>query len=90
MLTKPGDLAILKGVIGFGQAFECDLIAEGIETYQHAQSLMELGCDWGQGYYIARPMPAASFIEWVCDWRETGFVKKFKATDALTTTEIKE
>lgn len=90
MLTNPGDLAILKGVIGFGQAFECDLIAEGIETFQHAQSLMELGCDWGQGYYIARPMPAASFIEWVCDWRETGFVKKFKATDAMTTTEIRE
>lgn len=82
MLSSAGDLAILKGVIGFAQAFERDLVAEGVETYQHAQSLMELGCDWGQGYYIARPMPASAFEDWVLEWEKSEFQNKFeKATD---------
>ncbi|MBL4610552.1 MAG: EAL domain-containing protein [Pseudomonas sp.] len=68
MLTSAGDLAILRGVIGFAQAFECDVIAEGVETLQQGQLLLELGCEWGQGFFIARPMPAAELPGWVARW----------------------
>ena len=68
MLTSAGDLAILRGVIGFAQAFECDVIAEGVETLQQGQLLLELGCEWGQGFFIARPMPAAELPGWVAHW----------------------
>ncbi|MBE0486354.1 EAL domain-containing protein [Marinobacter sp.] len=90
MLTSPGDLAILRGVIGFARAFQCDVVAEGVETYQHAQSLISLGCDWGQGYYIARPIPASILAEWVTDWINTGFHKKFSRPPVLPITELKE
>jgi diguanylate cyclase len=79
MLTSTGDLAILKGVIGFARAFECDLVAEGVETLQHGQSLIELGCEWGQGYYIARPMPAHAFEAWAQAWQHQEFDSKFKS-----------
>ncbi|RZU98754.1 EAL domain-containing protein [Spiribacter vilamensis] len=79
MLTDDGDRAILRGVIGFAGAFDCGLIAEGVETIQHAGALMDLGCLWGQGYYIARPMRACELLEWVERWRQSGFVEKFGA-----------
>lgn len=77
MLTNAGDLAILRGVIGFARAFQCDVIAEGVETWQHSQSLIELGCEWGQGYYIAKPMPALAVESWVREWRRHEFHSKF-------------
>lgn len=78
MLTSSSDLAILKGVIGFARAFECGLVAEGVETLEHSQLLMELGCECGQGYYIAKPMPARAFFAWIDEWYQTEFQAKYK------------
>ncbi|MBZ5487713.1 EAL domain-containing protein [Halomonas aquamarina] len=77
MLTSRNDLAILKGVIGFAGAFGCDVVAEGVETRQHSQRLLELGCEFGQGYYIARPMPADAFHAWAAAWQKKEFKEKY-------------
>ncbi|MGM0615233.1 MAG: putative bifunctional diguanylate cyclase/phosphodiesterase [Pseudomonadota bacterium] len=87
MLDSSGDLAIIKGVIGFASAFECNLIAEGIETLQHAQSLVELGCEGGQGFYIARPMPANMLEGWIEDWQRQGFHQHFPSLKPLGPTQ---
>ena len=36
-------------------------IAEGIETKEQGDFLRSVGCEYGQGYYYARPMPADAF-----------------------------
>ncbi len=77
MLESRGDLAILKGVIGFAQAFEFGVIAEGVETLEHSRALLELGCEIGQGYFIARPMPASHFPGWVAAWARDAFQRKY-------------
>ncbi len=41
------------------------IVAEGIETAQDWDQLARLGCDTAQGYFIARPMPAAEFQAWL-------------------------
>ena len=69
MLDDPDDLAILEGVIGLAVAFKRDVIAEGVETVAHGTRLLQLGCDLGQGYGIARPMPGAAMPEWATAWR---------------------
>jgi diguanylate cyclase (GGDEF)-like protein/PAS domain S-box-containing protein len=69
MLVDPEDLAILDGVIGLSVAFRRRVIAEGVETAAHGQLLLRLGCDWGQGYAIARPMPAEDMPAWVATWQ---------------------
>ncbi|MDT8989844.1 EAL domain-containing protein [Curvibacter sp. APW13] len=69
MLDDPDDLAILDGVIGLASAFRREVIAEGVETEQHGTLLLQLGCEHGQGYGIARPMPARAVRAWVDDWR---------------------
>ena len=40
-------------------------IAEGIETERQLERLRELGCELGQGYLFARPLDAASMLEFV-------------------------
>ena len=65
MLEKPDDLAIVEGVIGLTEAFQREVIAEGVETAAHGAMLLHLGCELAQGFGIARPMPAADFPDWV-------------------------
>jgi len=65
MLDDPDDLSIVEGVIGLTHAFQRKVIAEGVETPEHGMLLLQLGCDWAQGFGIARPMPAGDIPAWV-------------------------
>jgi diguanylate cyclase (GGDEF)-like protein len=69
MLDDPNDLSILDGILGLAQAFDRQAIAEGVETLAHGTMLLKMGCELGQGFGIARPMPAASIPEWLATWR---------------------
>ncbi|MEF8699375.1 MAG: EAL domain-containing protein [Candidatus Accumulibacter sp. UW20] len=69
MLDDPDDLAILEGVIGLARAFHRQVIAEGVETVEHGEMLLQLGCELAQGYGIARPMPADELPAWSAAWR---------------------
>jgi diguanylate cyclase (GGDEF)-like protein len=69
MLDGPDDLAIVKGIVGLAQAFHRDVIAEGVETVAHGELLLSLGCQMGQGYAIARPMPGSELPGWAATWR---------------------
>ena len=64
ILDDVEDLAIIEGIIGLCQAFRRQVIAEGIESEEHGIMLLRLGCDLGQGYGIARPMPADQLLDW--------------------------
>jgi len=68
MLDDPDDLAILEGVIGLATAFRREVIAEGVETVEHGEMLLQLGCERAQGYGIARPMPADELPGWAAAW----------------------
>ncbi len=69
MLDDPEDLAILEGVLGLAMAFRRQAIAEGVETQEHGELLLQLGCELAQGYAIAKPMPASDLPGWVEQWR---------------------
>ncbi|MFH0710171.1 MAG: EAL domain-containing protein [Pseudomonadota bacterium] len=70
MLDDSDDLAILAGIVGLASAFGRAVIAEGVETHEHGKQLLLLGCDYAQGYGIARPMPAEKLIEWSQKWSQ--------------------
>lgn len=69
MLDDPDDLAILEGVLGLARVFGRRAIAEGVETVAHGERLLRMGCALGQGYAIARPLPADQLAQWLHDWR---------------------
>jgi diguanylate cyclase (GGDEF)-like protein/PAS domain S-box-containing protein len=68
MLDDPDDLAILQGVLSLSRAFRREVIAEGVETEEHGIMLLQLGCENGQGYGIAKPLPAHEVEAWVKAW----------------------
>lgn len=67
ILEDAGDQAIVQGIIAMANTFKHDIIAEGVETPDHFQVLISMGCQIGQGYAIARPMPIKQFMEWLAD-----------------------
>lgn len=69
MLDDPEDMAILEGVLGLAVAFRIEAIAEGVESVEHGERLLQLGCELAQGYGIARPMPPEELPAWLNEWR---------------------
>jgi diguanylate cyclase (GGDEF)-like protein/PAS domain S-box-containing protein len=67
MLEDKGDKAIVQGIIALARAFERETVAEGIENDAHYRMLLDMGCEIGQGYGIARPMPADELTNWRAD-----------------------
>ena len=60
---------ILEGSIGIAKRLGLVCVAEGIETAEDFEFLREIGCDVGQGYFIAKPMAVASLPAWISEWR---------------------
>jgi predicted signal transduction protein with EAL and GGDEF domain len=56
-------------VIGLARTFGCTVVAEGVESPAQARTLLDLGCDIGQGTGIAAPMPAGQVAHWVRDYK---------------------
>jgi diguanylate cyclase (GGDEF)-like protein/PAS domain S-box-containing protein len=69
MLDDRDDLAILEGIMGLAAAFDRTPIAEGVETVEHGEMLLLLGCELAQGFGIGRPMPIAQFSKWAEAWQ---------------------
>lgn len=65
-LKQPGDDDfLLRHIISMAQGLGFRVCAEGIETAHAYGHLRELGCEEGQGYHMARPMPAAQLQQWL-------------------------
>lgn len=68
MLHDPDDLTIVNGVIGLAKAFRREVVAEGVETPEHGEVLLALGCEYAQGWGISRAMPASQWDTWLAQW----------------------
>ena len=62
VLFNPGDQAIVSSTIELAHCLSLSVVAEGIEDQETADWLQARGCDIGQGYHFARPMPAEEFV----------------------------
>jgi diguanylate cyclase (GGDEF)-like protein len=54
---------MVRGMIAFAKHLGLTVTGEGIETHEQSMHLRAMGCDWGQGYLFARPVPAATITE---------------------------
>lgn len=54
---------LLRALVGLGHALDMEVVAEGVESADAARTLAAIGCDYLQGYYLARPMPAAEIMK---------------------------
>lgn len=61
LCSDPNDLALCDAIIVMARKLGLKVIAEGIETQEQKDILIHAGCDIGQGYLFARPMPRKEF-----------------------------
>ncbi|MFD1739571.1 EAL domain-containing protein [Bacillus salitolerans] len=61
IMTNSNTASLVKTIIEMGDNFKFDLVAEGIENKQQAEFLIQNGCQFGQGYYYSKPLPANEF-----------------------------
>ncbi|MDD2540380.1 MAG: GGDEF domain-containing protein [Desulfuromonadaceae bacterium] len=63
MLDDNNDSAIISTILAIAQQMGLATVAEGVETEEQRQALLQLGCGVGQGYYFCRPESVESFTE---------------------------
>ena len=67
----PADRVIVRSIIDLGHQLGCRITAEGVENSETLDYLASVGCDYAQGYLIAKALPADDFEKLVADsdWR---------------------
>lgn len=56
---------LIRSIVDIGKSQGIEVCAEGVESARHAEILRDIGCDSLQGFYFARPMPAAELVRFV-------------------------
>jgi EAL domain-containing protein (putative c-di-GMP-specific phosphodiesterase class I) len=65
LATSPASAAIVRAVADMARTLRFPVIAEGIESREQAMVVEALGCEMGQGFHYARPVPAAELPDTV-------------------------
>jgi len=74
-LQTSGDArAVVDAVVRLAHALGLRVVAEGVETSDQRDVLVNLGCDELQGFLFARPMPASALLDWVMGRKPEGAV----------------
>jgi len=58
MIHKKYSRKIISSIIGLGRSLNMEVIAEGVETQEQAELLRSMGCEYAQGFFFGRAMPA--------------------------------
>ncbi|WP_298449554.1 EAL domain-containing protein [uncultured Marinobacter sp.] len=63
--TDQNDLVLSEAIVIMAHRLGLKVIAEGVETEAQRQLLLEIGCDYGQGYLFSRPLPVTAFEDFL-------------------------
>ena len=69
------DVTIVKSTIELGHNLGLKVVAEGIENEKVWDILKAMGCDYGQGYFMSRPMHADKLFDWAAQWSNISVLK---------------
>jgi EAL domain-containing protein (putative c-di-GMP-specific phosphodiesterase class I) len=64
------DQCIVQSTISLGHQLGFSVVAEGVENKESLTLLRDMGCDYAQGYYLSRPLPALEFEKWLGSYYE--------------------
>ena len=65
--SDKNDYEITKAIIALSSSLEYSVVAEGIETLEQEESLKELDCGTGQGYYFCKPLTKQKLLDFMVD-----------------------
>ena len=61
------DSVIVRSTISLGHTMGLKIVAEGVENQATLAFLAEAGCDYAQGFYVSKPLPAEQFEVWLAE-----------------------
>ena len=64
MDEKPHDEIIVRAIIALAHNLNLKVVAEGVTSKEIYNMLVNLDCDYGQGFFISKPKTADDFREW--------------------------
>lgn len=64
------DAVIVRSTIEMSHSLGLKVVAEGVEDADVLDLLRRWGCDTVQGYLVGKPLPAASFEQWLRQWQD--------------------
>jgi diguanylate cyclase len=68
MEHSESDISIVRSTIDLAHNLNLEVVAEGIENQASWDLLAKMGCDYGQGYFMGKPMPVTQYAEWLEKW----------------------
>jgi diguanylate cyclase len=68
MANNENDRVIVRSTIDLGHNLNLKVVAEGVENIEVWDLLAKMGCDYGQGYFMGKPMPKSEFKGWLSRW----------------------
>ena len=69
ILSSHNEQALVRSIIEIGRSLGIEIVAEGVETMEHAEMLSRLGCDLLQGFAFARPLSREAFLAFGTEMR---------------------
>jgi diguanylate cyclase (GGDEF)-like protein len=70
ILSDKEDRSIIRCIVALSKEFKYNLIAEGVESEEHEQALIDIGCTIGQGFFIAKPMATDKMTIWMEEYTQ--------------------
>jgi diguanylate cyclase len=69
MEKNDSDKSIVRSTIDLAHNLNLKVVAEGIENQAAWDLLEKMGCDYGQGYFMGKPMPVNQYADWLKQWQ---------------------
>jgi EAL domain-containing protein (putative c-di-GMP-specific phosphodiesterase class I) len=76
MSLDNSQVKIIQAIVMLAQRLDVVVVAEGVETEEQLEQLRELGCGFGQGYFVSKPMHTARIQSLLEEWATAGVQPK--------------
>lgn len=68
VVDRDDSAALVRAIIAMAQSLGLEVIAEGVETVAQADFIRARGCNFAQGYFYSKPLPAPQFEVWLNEY----------------------
>ncbi len=76
LIKSDSDRALVKSIITLADSLAIEVLAEGIESRKQEEVLINLGCDYAQGFFYAKPLPVSEIPDFLNRWNQTPHIVK--------------
>ena len=70
IINHSSDRALVQSIVTLAKSLNIEVLAEGVESRRQEEVLVQLGCDYAQGYHYGKPMPEEEIPDFLEQWNK--------------------